>query len=143
MNSIETGLNEDLPLELIQNAELATMETLPEKSRDKYFRVYNHFKDWQKVHGVTKISSELMLSYFYELKKKNAPTSLWAYYSMLKATIQVKENVDIGKFAEINSFLKTKSSGYKSTKADVFSEQQLKKIMEEAADVNWLDVKVK
>lgn len=61
---------------------------------------------------------------------------------MLKATIRVKEDIDIGKYAEVVSFLKAKAAGFKSIKAEVFTEVQLRMFFETAGDLQWLDVKV-
>lgn len=140
---VERDIDEDIPFEIMQNAQLASLELLPAKSREKYYRIYNVFKKWQGGHGMTTISSTIMKTYFYEMdNKKYKPISMWAYYSMLKATIRVKENIDIGKFSEVVSFLKAKASGFKSAKAEVFTETQLKTFFDTASGVEWLDAKV-
>lgn len=136
-------IDEDIPFEVLQNAKLAALELLPVKSREKYYRAYNHFKEWQKKHGLKTVSCTIVMSYFFEMDKKNyKPTSLWAFYSMLKATIRIKENVDIGKYGDVTAFLKVKSIGFKSVKAEVFTEQQIKSFFDGAPDLQWLDVKV-
>ncbi|KAJ6643825.1 hypothetical protein Bhyg_08790, partial [Pseudolycoriella hygida] len=53
-------IDEEIPFEVMQNAELAKLELLPVKSRDKYYRVYGHFKDWQKEHGLKKVVAEYL-----------------------------------------------------------------------------------
>lgn len=50
-------IDEELPFEVIQNAQLASLELLPAKSREKYYRIYNVFKKWQTGHGIKTISS--------------------------------------------------------------------------------------
>lgn len=113
------------------------------QSREKYFRIYQNFKDWQLKYGVSKISSVLIMAYFHTLEeKKYKPTTLWALYSMLKATLRVKEDIDIGKYTQVIAFLKTKSSGFKSIKAEVFTEVGIKTFIDEAEGLHWLDVKV-
>lgn len=135
--------DDDIPFELLQNAQQAQMELLPIKSRERYNRVYKVFKDWQKEHGVKIVSSAVILSYFYELdQKKYQPTSLWAFYSMLKATIRANEDIDLGKYPNVTAFLKSKSDGFTSKKAHVFTEENVKKFFDDAADLHWLDVKV-
>lgn len=137
-------IDEEMPFELLEHAREAVLETLPKKSRDKYIRTYKIFKDWQSRHGMPKISNELILAYFHMMaKKKYKPTSLWAYHRMLKATLRTHEDVDIGTFKQVSAFLKSKSVGYKSKKARVFTEDQIKTFIDDADNLSWLDVKVK
>lgn len=136
-------IDEEMPLELMENAKLASMDMLPQKSKEHYCKIYKNFKDWQNSHGVKKITSNLILAYLHELEKKNMkPTSLWAYHSIIKATLRLYENVDISEFYQVKAFLKKKSSGYRCVKAEVFTEEQIRKFINEAADGQWLDVKV-
>lgn len=87
--------------------------------------------------GVTSISSELIMAYFHVLhERKYKPTSLWAFHSMLKATLRANENVDIGKFCQVTAFLKTKSSGYKCVNAMVFKEAEIKNSLTKR--MSWL-----
>ncbi|KAJ8921706.1 hypothetical protein NQ315_010616 [Exocentrus adspersus] len=65
------------------------------------------------------INEEVMLSYFLSLKKKYAVSSLWSKYSMLKATIKVYKNTDIGKYSKLTAYLKSESRGYKPKKAAI------------------------
>lgn len=144
ISDIVEDIDEEMPLELLEHANAALMETLPAKSKEKYKRVYKIFKEWQASYGVGKITSELIMAYFHVLEdtKKYKPTSLWAFHSMLKCTLRAYENVDIGNFHQVTSYLKTKSSGYKCVKAKVFKEAEIQKFIEEADDLAWLDVKV-
>ncbi|KAG4076779.1 hypothetical protein HA402_009125 [Bradysia odoriphaga] len=136
-------VDENMPLELMEHAKAAKMETLPIKSKEKYNRVYQNFKEWTKSYGVTAITSDLIIAYFHMLdEKKYKPTSLWAFHSMLKSTLRAYDNVDIGKFCQVAAFLKTKSSGHKVVKAKVFAESDILKFIDETDDLAWLDVKV-
>lgn len=136
-------VDEEMPLELMEHVRAAKLETLPVKSRDKYNRVYDRFKSWQMSYGVQNVSSDLMLAYFGILdEKKYKPNSLWAFHSMLKSTLKAHENIDIGKFKQVTSFLRTKSSGYRPVKAKVFQEEHIQKFIDDADTSAWLDVKV-
>lgn len=137
-------IDEDMPFEIFESAREAVFETLPKLSREKYTRVYNNFKEWQKKYGTESVSNELILAYFHTLatKKKYKPTSLWAYYSMLKATLRSYENVHIEKYKQVSAFLSARSSGYKAKKARVCSEDNIKTFIYQADEVSWLDVKV-
>lgn len=136
-------IDDDMPFELMEHAKAAALEILPEKSRVKYNRVYQNFKDWQSSYGVRKISPDLIAAYFHVLnEKKYKPTTLWALHSMLKATLRAHEDVEIGGYKQVTSFLKAKSSGFNSIKAEVFHGYEIRKFLEEAEDYTWLDVKV-
>ncbi|KAJ6639008.1 hypothetical protein Bhyg_11747, partial [Pseudolycoriella hygida] len=99
---------------------------------------------WQDGRGVQKITPNVVLAYFQELdaKKNYKPTSLWAFYSMLKSTLRTFEDLDIGQYFQVKAFLKQKSSGFKSVRANVFTEEEIRKFVMEADDRQWLDVKV-
>lgn len=144
LGHVDVDIDEEMPFELIEHAKQAVLETLPEKSREKYNCAYKNFKDWQSRNEMATISNKLVLAYFQMLSKaKNyKPTSLWAYHSMLKATLRTFEDTDIGKFAQVTAFLKAKSNGYKSVKARVFSEENIKTFIDQADDLSWLDIKV-
>lgn len=137
-------IDEQMPFELLEHARAAVLETLPDISREKYMLTYKNFKDWQSKHGMPNVCNDLILAYFHMMaKKKYKPTSLWAYHSMLKATIRTFEDVDIGRFKQVSAFLKSRSKGYKSVKARVFTEDQIKNFIDNADNLSWLDVKVK
>ncbi len=61
---------------------------------------------------------------------------------MLKNTLKIHDDVDISKYAKVMSFMKRYSEGYKSIKAKVFSEDEIRKFLFEAPDIQWLAVKV-
>ena len=57
MNLME-DIDDDIPFEL---------ELLPIKSLQKYYRVYNQFKNWQKEHGLKNVSAKVIMAYFFEM----------------------------------------------------------------------------
>lgn len=142
MGDSNIAVESDDSEEINDLADSAANEVLPEKSKDRYLKVYNDFEKWKKRKKSKGISEKNVLAYFFEMSKSMKPSSLWAQYSMLKATMKVKDNIDIAKYNQISAFLKTKSSGYKPMKAKIFSEAEIKKFIVEAPDNDWLDVKV-
>jgi hypothetical protein len=84
-----------------------------------------------------------MTAYMRQLSERIKPSTLWTTYSMLRTTLSIKENVDISKFCKLRSFLKLKSSGYKSKKSCVLSSNQIKQFINEAPDNKFLFTKVK
>ncbi|KAJ6646735.1 hypothetical protein Bhyg_01949 [Pseudolycoriella hygida] len=115
---------------------------LPPMSKIKYTKIYNDFQMWFKKLGKPPITETVVLRYFSELAEKSKPSTLWTYYSMLKATLKLNDKVDIGAFYGLLRFLKTKSSGYEPVKAKMFTEEEIKRFITEVPDDKWLDLKV-
>lgn len=59
------------------------------------------------------------------------PTSI---FSMLKTTLRVKENIDIGHFNKLLAFLKQLSIGYKAKKSKIFTRNEVRTFLLEAPD---------
>lgn len=130
--------------EKINNAAQCAMnETLPSISKERYFKSYDAFEEWKKKNGAETTCETVMLAYFYEMSGDKKPSTLWAYYSMLKTVIKLKENVNIGDYHQLVAFLKRKSEGYKPVKAKTLADFELKRFIAEADDGLWLDVKVR
>lgn len=134
--------SDELSAELIAAAECVTNDTLPEISKERYSKTYVAFQQWKHLNNVKTTSETVLKAYLYKLAENNKPTSLWAYHSMLKAMIRIKENVDIGVYHEVNAFLKKKSKGYVPVKAKVFKEVEMHRFIFQSDDSAWLDVKV-
>lgn len=134
-------VNDDIivctPPELRQAANAAAGELLPAISRAKYDAVYKKFRDWIKKRAAP-ITETVVFVYFDELKQTYAPTTLWSTYSMLKATLELNDNIDISKFSKVLAMLKRYSDGYKSKKANVLSEDHVQRFLQAASDSNFL-----
>lgn len=130
------------PPDIIEIALAAKNSLLPDKSKDRYEKTYAEFTAWQKSKNTNSFSQRVMIAYFLGLSKKSKPSSLWAYYSMLKKTILIKHNIDLKTYAELISFLKKESKNYIPTRAKVFTPDEMKRFIQEADDLSWLDVKV-
>lgn len=115
---------------------------LPKKSKDRYERMYNEFQSWRRINGAVCFSERTVLAYFSSLSKTNKPTTLWAYYSMLKSTLNIHHGVDISSYPKVTAFLKRESEGYRPRKTKVFSEAEMQSFISDAPDEEWLDVKV-
>lgn len=74
--------------------------------------------------------------------KKHSPSSLWTYYSMLRSTISVNENLDIKSFQKLSAFIKRQNVGKVVKKAKVLAEDEFKKFLTEADDELYLLCKV-
>jgi len=99
---------------------------------------------WCNEKNATSVSERTVLAYFLELSKKSKPSTLWAYYSMLRTTIKINGgSVDIGTYPKLMAYLKRISVGYQPKKARVFTEDELKTFLSSAPDCEWLAVKVR
>ncbi|KAG4079588.1 hypothetical protein HA402_011539 [Bradysia odoriphaga] len=129
------------PDELIEMANSATKDLLPVKSKARYEQTFCEFKNWQKTKNTTSNSERVLLSYFSALKGKLSPGTLWSRFSMLKSTLQIYEDVDIGTYSSLAAFLKQQLKDYNPKRAKVLTETELRRFIEEAPDIAWLDVK--
>ncbi|CAI6366167.1 unnamed protein product [Macrosiphum euphorbiae] len=61
---------------------------------------------------------------------------------MLKTTINMKHNINIGTYPKLQAFLKRKSTGFKSKKSKVLTSTDIKKFIDEAPNIQYLVTKV-
>lgn len=142
-NDFESSDNRpSTPQELIETAAAASKELLPTKSHNRYEQVYQGFQQWKKLKDTTSNSERVLLAYFTELKQNNVSSTLWAKYSMLKATMKINDQVDISTYASLIAMLKKGSKGHIPKQARIFTENELKRFIDTAPDDLWLDVKV-
>lgn len=130
------------PPEMREIAEQATEGLLPQKSKQLYLRAYLDFKKWCNSKNVIKISENVLLAYFQEYSENKKASTQWAHYSMLKATLNLKENIDISKFCKLIAFLKRQNDNYKPKKSLVFSQEEITKFITEAPDASYIAIKV-
>lgn len=123
------------PPELKKAAEKACEDLLPLKSKSRYEITYKAFKDWCFSKSVQNVNSEnILMAYFSELSKTLKASTLWARYSMLRATLKIRENVDISKFSKLIAYLKKQNVGYKPKKSSIFSKENIDKFLQEAPE---------
>lgn len=136
------------PQELVNIALSASKKLLPRKSKNRYEQIYQNFQDWKKLKKTTSNSERVLLAFFAELgeggenEKKNVSSTLWAKYSMLKSTMKIYDHVDISSYASLTAFLKQESKGHVPKQARTFTETELRRFIDTAPDLLWLDVKV-
>lgn len=142
MESDGSDSDEALPLEVASAAKAATLDLLPGKSRGQYENEYERFKSWCDNKNIKKTSETVLLAYFSELAKIYKSSSLWSKYSMVKAVLSVRENIDASRFSKLIAFLKRKSDGYKPKKSKIFVKEELDRFILEAPDQEFLMMKV-
>lgn len=94
------------PEEITEKAKEVTLHLLPDKSKKKYDMQYDIFMKWCASNHVKRYSESVLLTYLSELSKKYKSSTLWSIHSMLKATLSVRQNVDIGSYVKVNAYIK-------------------------------------
>lgn len=135
--------NEDevIPQELLDAAEDAIRDSLPEKSKSIYEATYQKFLDWMKVKQTNSFSETVFLAYFKEISSKVSPSTLWPRYSMIGTMLKIEKGINIKSLLKIHAFLKKQCQGYVSKQAKAFTSDDLKKFLA-ASDEDHLDKKV-
>lgn len=131
------------PPNITKAAEEASTSLLPVKSRERYETVYRKFMEWRLRNNIKSFSENVMLAYFQELSEKIKPSSLWAFYSMLRTTINMNHNVNIATYSKLIILLKRKSDGFRSKKSKVLTAKNINDFLENAPDSQYLFIKVR
>lgn len=130
------------PPDIIETANEAAADLLPEKSKKVYEICYRRFTDWCDTKFVKNVTENVLLAYLKEKSEILKPSTLWSEYSMLKATLIINKHVDIRKFTKLIPFLKKKSVGFRPKKSKIFTRQEFDKFLVEAPDNKYLMMKV-
>lgn len=132
----------DTPSDISEKANAIVSNMLPAKSKLVYEKTYEQFREWCDKKHVKKVSENVLICYFEEKSKIIKPPTLWSVYSMLKSTLNVKENIDIRKFSKLVPLIKNKSVGYRGKKSKVLSRDDINKFIQDADNETNLLYKV-
>lgn len=124
-----------------EEAKLLRDNLLPQKSKDKYLKEYEAFMKWKNDNKAS-FDQDVFLVYFHELSEHRKPPTLWSVWSKLKATLHLKQNVDIDKYIDLKGFLKSKNKGYKPKKSKTLTLENINKFIELTTDAEFLSLKV-
>ncbi|XP_050309956.1 uncharacterized protein LOC126745933 [Anthonomus grandis grandis] len=141
MSDDDCSISETLP-ELTEAVNAASLELLPIKSRNKYNYAYSRFMDYRTNKNVTSFSENVVMAYFLELGSKINSSTLWANYSMLKATLAIRHDVDISEYSKLRAFLKQQAHAYKPKKSKIITKEEINKFIQDAPDKEYLMIKV-
>lgn len=132
-----------IPVEIEEEME-EIINVLPEKSRKQYQIAFQRFNDWCTTQKGThtQYTEKVFFDYFSERSNKVKPSSLWSEFSMIRAELSAKENIDLKNFKKLMSFLKQNSVGFRCNKSKVFNRKQFFKFLNEAPDEIYLLKKV-
>lgn len=134
--------DEDMDAEASDTFNKTTYQALPPVSQVKYQTAYQVFQKWNKSNGWCAISEDLLMKYFVELNAKSKPSTLFAIFSMLKATFRINDDIDIAVYSKLIEYIKGRNASYKPAKAKIFTDEEIERFVNEAPDDRWLDVKV-
>lgn len=126
-----------------QEAKAVVENLLPEASKKRYIKSYDDFMKWRTEKKIKSLSENVFIIYFNELSKKLQPSTLWSTYSMLKTTLNTRNNVNLKDFTKLIAFLKRQCDGFKSKKSKVFTAQHIETFLNEAPDELFLATKVR
>lgn len=125
-----------------EEAKIVIENLLPPQSKERYLKAYSDFIKWRSEKKVNSLSESVFITYFNELSKKLQPSSLWSIYSMLKATVITKHDVNIRDYDKLTALLKRQSDGFKSKKSKVFTAEEVQNFLNKAPDETYLAIKV-
>ncbi|KAK5648052.1 hypothetical protein RI129_002944 [Pyrocoelia pectoralis] len=131
----------ELPSDVEEAANVAVGSLIPEKSKDRYAVAYTKFEKWCELKKLKKTNEKVLLAYFESLKTLKA-SSLWTTYSMLRAELTVRKNIDIKGYTMLLAWLKRRSDGYHAKKSEIFTKENVEKFIKEAEDKDYLFAKV-
>lgn len=134
--------NSDLPAAVIASANDACGSLLPAKSKDLYERTYSEFCDWCTKQHVNDYIEPVLLAYFAEIVQKGLIASLWPKFSMLKSTLRLKKNIDIGNYHKLIMYIKRQSEGHVPKKSKILEKGQVQQFIIEAPNDVFLMAKV-
>ncbi|CAH1366303.1 unnamed protein product, partial [Tenebrio molitor] len=119
----------------------ACSSLLPAKSRELYEKTYNEFKTWCTEQQITNYTEPVFLAYFLNIAQRGLIASLWPKFSMLKSTLYVKKNIDIGKFNKLIMYVKRQTEGHVPKKSKVLEKEQVQKCILDAPNNLFLMTK--
>lgn len=131
------------PPEITELAEATAANLLPQKSKGFYDKAYQTFMDWRIQKKTNSLSENVILAYFADIADKYKSSSLWSFYSMLKAVLKIKHDIDLEKYGKLRSFLKRTSEGYEPKKSKTLTPEEINKFIKEAPDKLYLLHKVR
>lgn len=125
---------------MVASANNACSSLLPAKSQDVYEKTYE-FCNWCTKQHITNYIEPVFLAYFSEIAQKGLTASLWPKFSMLKSTLRVKKNIDIGKFNKLIMYIKRQTEGHIPKKSKILEKEQVQQFILEAPNNLFLITK--
>lgn len=110
---------------------------LPPTSKRQYIAAYNDFKQWRSKKKITSFSEDVIFIYFNEISSKYAASTLWAQYSMLRATISALDSIYISAYKKVLAFLNHQNATHQQKKSKDFTIEQVKNFVGQAPNEKY------
>jgi hypothetical protein len=133
----------DTPAHIKEAAEMAINNSLPQKSMKRNWQEYDIFMKWAEDNDVTIYNEYVLLAYFQAKSQNLKSSTLWSIYSMLKSTLNIKQNINIENYSKLIAFLKRTKDGYVAKKSRMLEIEEIEKFINEAPDETYLLMKVR
>lgn len=121
----------------LEPSQVTCGEPQQKQSHRAFETPYEDFMAWRKIKNINSLTEDVMLLYFQDLSLKLEPSTLWREFFMLRSTLIVNNELDIGKYSKLLIFLKQKEE-----KSKMFSWDEVNKFIVEALDDVYLVTKV-
>jgi hypothetical protein len=102
----------DTPAHIRETAQKVIDNLLPKKSSNRYWKEYELFIKWSNENGINSFNEFVLLAYFEHKSKTLRSSSLWTFFSMLKSTLNIINNINIESYTKLIAFLKRAKDGY-------------------------------
>lgn len=112
-------------------------ESQPEQPLHTYKTPYENFMNWQRINNIDSLTEDVILLYFQDLSKRCEPSTLWKEFFVLKSTIIVNNELDIGKYSKLMEYLQGNDE-----RSKLFTWDEVNKFVLEAQDDIYLSTKV-
>jgi hypothetical protein len=129
----------DTPAHIKEAAEMAINNSLPQKSMKRNWQEYDIFMKWAEDNDVTIYNEYVLLAYFQAKFQNLKLSTLWSIYSMLKSTLNIKQNINIENYSKLIAFLKRTKDGYVAKKSRIL---EIEKFINDAPYETYLLMKV-
>ncbi|CAH0545791.1 unnamed protein product [Brassicogethes aeneus] len=128
--------------ELEELANSANNSVIPAKSKQLYEDSYKRFVKYCEEQQADDFSESVLLAYFFKLSKQYKSSTLWSNFSMIKAELNIRHNVNINTYTKLTAFLKHNGKGYTAKKSKVLTKQQFDEFLKNAPDNVYLATKI-
>ncbi len=108
---------------------------LPSESRQIYIERYNVYTLFIKQHGLQYIEDHALIWAEYMREEREfGPSSMYSYWSAIKAVLAARDNIDAGQWLKMKKWLKNYADGKFSDQAPAFTAEEVKDFLINADD---------
>ncbi|KAJ8680234.1 hypothetical protein QAD02_016021 [Eretmocerus hayati] len=116
-------------------------DCLPQRSRVSYEQAYANFISWKALKEVRITNEVVLLTYFEQMSKICAPSTLLCRWAMLEMMIKRHEQIHIDRYPNLKCFIEKKNAKFCSKAVKTFTDTDIKIYLTQAPDHENLDAK--